>query len=38
MMSFKAQYHLLAKEKINGIRKHEGCDPKQDVTYPLSKK
>ena len=26
------------KKKINGVRKHEGCDSKHDITYILRKK
>ena len=29
------KYHLLPKEKINGVRKHGGCDSIHDITYPL---
>ena len=31
------KYHLLPKEKINGVRKHGGCDSIHDITYPLEK-
>ena len=38
-MWFKTRYHLLANEKkINGVRKHGGCDSKHDITYSLKKK
>ena len=37
-MRFITRYHLHAKEKRNGVRKHGGCDSKRDVTYPLRKK
>ena len=38
-MWFKTRYHLLPKErkKINGDRKHGGCDLKHDITYSLRK-
>ena len=36
-MWFKTRYHLLAREKINGVRKHGGCDSKHDITYNLKK-
>ena len=38
-MWFKTRYHLQAKEinKINGVRKHGGCDSKHDITYKLRK-
>ena len=28
---------MLRKEKINGVRKHGGCDSKHDITYILRK-
>ena len=37
-MWFKIQYHLLPKEKINGVRKRGGCDSKHDITCQLRKK
>ena len=37
-MWFKTRYHLPAKEKINGVHKHGGCDSKHDITYLLRKK
>ena len=37
-MWFKTQYNLPAKEKINGVCKHGGCDSKHDITYSLRKK
>ena len=37
-MWFKTQYHLRAKEKINGVGKRGGCDSKHDITYSLNKK
>ena len=37
-MWFKTRYHLLPKEKTNGVRKHGGCDSKHDITYNLRKK
>ena len=36
-MWFKTGYHLHPKEKINGVRKHGGCDSKHDITYILRK-
>ena len=36
-MWFKTRYHLHPKEKINGVRKHGGCDSKHDITYNLRK-
>ena len=35
-MLFKTRYHLHTKEKINGVRKHGGCDSKHD--YHLQSK
>ena len=29
--------YILRKEKINGVRKHGGCDSKHDITYFLRK-
>ena len=29
------KYHLLPKEKINGVRKDGGCDSIHGITYPL---
>ena len=37
-MWFKTRYHLLPKEKTNGVRKHRECDSKRDITYSLRKK
>ena len=37
-MRFKTQYHLLSKEKRNGVHKRGGCVSKHDITYPLRKK
>ena len=37
-MWFKIRYHLPAIEKINGIRKHGGCDSKHNISYFLRKK
>ena len=36
-MWFKTRHHLQAKENINGIHKHGGCDSKYDITYKLRK-
>ena len=36
-MWFKTGYHLHPKKKINGVRKHGGCDSKLDITYKLRK-
>ena len=38
MEEFITQYHLQTKEKINGVRKHGGCDSKHDITYQLGKR
>ena len=37
-MRFKTRYHLHAKERINGVRNHGGCDSKHDITYNLRRK
>ena len=37
----KTRYYLLAKDeknRIDGVRKHGGCDSKHDITYLLRKK
>ena len=36
-MWFKIRYHLLSKEKVNGVRKHGWYDSKHDITYKLRK-
>ena len=36
-MIFKQNVHTASKEKMNGVRKHGGCDSKHDITYFLRK-
>ena len=37
-MWFKTRYHLLSKEKINGVRKDGGYDSKHYIRYDLPPK
>ena len=36
-MGFQTRYHILPKEKINGVHKHGACDSIHVITYKLRK-